>query len=67
MIDKKCKWLLYNVYNLKYKTGTDIIDLPSHQSIRDNNDQKFLMHIFDAASYLVEYYFPLRIEDYSDK
>ena len=67
LIDKKCKWLLYNVYNLKYKTGTDIIDLPSHQSIRDNNDQKFLMHIFDAASYLVEYYFPLRIEDYSDK
>ena len=67
MIDKKCKWLLYNVYNLKYKTGTDIIDLPSHQSIRDNNDQKFLMHIFDAASYLVEYYFPLKIEDYSDK
>ena len=64
LIDKKCKWLLYNVYNLKYKTGTDIIDLPSHQSIRDNNDQKFLMHIFDAASYLVEYYFPLRIEDY---
>lgn len=67
LIDKKCKWLLYNVYNLKYKTGTDIIDLPSHQSIRDNNDQKFLMHIFDAASYLVEYYFPLRIEDYNDK
>ena len=67
LIDKRCKWLLYNVYNLKYKTGTDIIDLPSHQNIRDNNDQKFLMHIFDAASYLVEYYFPLRIEDYSDK
>ena len=61
-VDKRCKWLLYNIYNLKYKTGTDIIDLPSPQKIKDNNDDRFLMHIFDAASYLTEYYFPLKIE-----
>ena len=70
IIDPKCKWLLYNMEELKYKPGTDIIDLPTHQNLRDDNEKRFLMHIFDAASYLVERYFLIRPEGdvvYSDK
>ncbi len=55
-IDKKCKWLLYNINNLRYKEGTSLVDLPTHSQIKNNRSAKFLMHPFDAASYLVEYY-----------
>lgn len=64
IIDSKCKWLLHNVYNLKYKEGSDVIDLPTHNQVKVNRDSKYLMHIFDAASYLVEYYFPIKVEEY---
>lgn len=60
-IDPKCKWLIYNLENLKYKVGTSILDLPSHVQIKNNRDLKFLGHIFDAASYLVDFYFPVRL------
>ena len=60
-VDKRCEKLLYNIYNLKYKPGTDIVDVPSVMSIKNENSLKFLEHPFDAASYLVEYYFPLRL------
>lgn len=59
-IDPKCKKLLFNMYNLKYKTGTDIVDVPTYSQIRSDTSLKFLEHPFDSASYLVEYYFPLR-------
>ena len=58
-IDPKCKKLLYNINNLKYREGTCIIDLPTYHQIKTSNDKKFLGHPFDAASYLVEYYFPI--------
>jgi len=61
-VDPKCEKLLYNIYNLKYKVGTDIVDVPSYTQIKTDNNLKFLEHPFDAASYLVEYYFPLQIE-----
>ena len=61
-VDKRCEKLLYNIYNLKYKPGTDIVDVPSVMSIKNENSLKFLEHPFDAASYLVEYYFPLRLK-----
>lgn len=71
LIDKRCKWLLYNMEELKYKVGTDIIDLPTHQNLRDDNEKRYLMHIFDAASYLVERYFLIKRESgevvYSEK
>ena len=58
-ISPKCKWLLYNVYNLKWKEGIqDKIDLPSPAQIRNNRELNFLGHPFDAASYLVELEFP---------
>jgi PBSX family phage terminase large subunit len=55
-IDPKCEKLLYNIYNLKYKEGTSVIDAPTHHQIKQNRDDKFLMHPFDAASYLTDFY-----------
>ena len=60
-IDKdKCPYLMKNIYNLKYKEGTTIIDAPTIHQIKNDRDKKFLLHIFDAASYLVEYYWKIR-------
>lgn len=50
IISKKCKWLLYNCRNLKFKEGTTIVDLPSVSQMQQNKDMKFLEHPFDAAS-----------------
>jgi len=60
-IDKKCKWLLYNQKNLKFKPGTSIIDIPSIVKMTRNREDKFLGHIFDAASYLTEYYWRIKV------
>lgn len=59
-VDKKCKYLLDNIHNLKYKEGTTIIDAPTIHQIKGDRDKKFLLHIFDAASYLTEYYWRIR-------
>lgn len=59
-ISPKCKWLLYNIDNLKYKEGSSLLDLPSHYQVKTDRKAKFLGHPFDAASYLVEYYWPVR-------
>ncbi len=58
-IDPRCEKLLYNIENLKYREGSSILDLPGYQKIRQQPETKFLGHPFDAASYLVEYYFPI--------
>ena len=63
-VDPKCKWLIYNCYNLKYKVGSDEVDVPTYSAIKTDNQLKFLEHIFDAASYPVEYYDAIAIEDY---
>ena len=60
-IDPKCEKLIYNMQNLKYHPGSSQIDVPTHYQIRKNRELKFLSHPFDAASYLVEFYFPLAI------
>ena len=57
---RKCKYLLKNVYNLKFQEGTSIIDAPTINKIKKDRDKKFLLHIFDAASYLTEYYWRIR-------
>lgn len=59
IVSPKCKRFLYNIYNLKYKAGTTIVDVPSIVQIQKDNNLKFLEHPFDAGSYLVEYYFPI--------
>lgn len=58
-VDKKCEKLLYNIYNLRYREGTSRIDLPTYQQIKQSKELKFLSHPFDAASYLVDFYWPI--------
>ncbi|MBO6088653.1 phage terminase large subunit [bacterium] len=58
-VDKKCEKLLYNIYNLSYQEGTSKIDLPTYQQIKQSKELKFLSHPFDAASYLVDFYWPI--------
>jgi hypothetical protein len=60
-VDKKCEKLLYNIYNLKYKEGSSRIDVPSYQQIKQSKEIKFLMHPLDAASYLVDFYWPITL------
>ena len=60
-IDKqRCKWLLHNMYNLSFVEGTSKVDVPSAKQIKNDRDNKFLEHPFDAASYLVEYFYPIK-------
>lgn len=61
-VDPKCEKFLYNIHNLKYKTGTSIVDIPTPAQIAKDNQLKFLEHPFDAGSYLIEYYFPINSE-----
>lgn len=58
-VDPQCEKLLYNFENLKYLEGSSRLDLPSYYQIKSLPGTKFLGHPFDAASYLVEYYFPI--------
>ena len=64
IVDPKCKWFLYNMQNLKYKIGSSEVEVPTYSQIKGNQELKFLEHPFDAGSYLVEFYFPLAIENY---
>ncbi|MCD7779620.1 MAG: hypothetical protein LUH05_02980 [Candidatus Gastranaerophilales bacterium] len=60
-IDKnKCKWLIHNIYNLAFKEGTSIVNVPTVKQIKNDREAKFLEHPFDAASYLVEYFYPIK-------
>ena len=60
-VDKKCEKLLYNIYNLKYREGSSKIDIPTYQQIKQSKELKFLSHPMDAASYLVDYYWPIKL------
>ena len=60
-IDPKCEKLLYNIYNLHYKEGSSRIDIPTYTQIKQSKELKFLMHPLDAASYLVDYYWPISL------
>ena len=59
---RRCKRILQNVYNLKFKEGTTIVDVPTIHRIKQDRDSKFLEHPFDAVSYLVEYYWRIKTE-----
>ena len=61
-VSKNCKYILQNMYNLRYKEGTSIIDAPTIHQLKQDRDKKFMLHIFDAVSYLVEYYWRIRVE-----
>lgn len=59
LVHPRCKWLIYNMKNLAYKEGTGIIDEASPSQIADDNARLYLGHIFDAASYMVEFFKPV--------
>lgn len=58
-ISLRCKWLIWNCNNLRYKEGTGIIEEPNTNDIKQNAKLKFTKHVWDAASYLVEKYDPI--------
>ena len=58
-ISPKCEKLLYNIYNLRYIEGSSKIDIPTYTQIKQTKELKFLSHPFDAASYLVDFYWPI--------
>ncbi len=60
-VNPRCKWLLHNIRNLKYKEGTTQLDVPSHQQIKTDRNAKFMGHIFDAASYPIEFFYPIKV------
>ncbi len=60
-VSPKCEKLLYNIYNLKYQEGSSKIDLPSFHQIKQAKELKYLMHPFDAASYLIDFYWPISL------
>ena len=60
-VSPKCEKLLYNIYNLKYIEGSSRIDVPSYRQIKQSKELKYLMHPLDAASYLVDYYWPISL------
>ncbi len=59
LVHPQCKWLLYNMKNLKFKEGTSLIDEATPSQIADDNDKLYLGHIFDAVSYMVEFFKPV--------
>lgn len=59
LVHPDCRWLIYNMKNLKYKEGTSIIDEATPSQISDDNDKLYLGHIFDAVSYMVEFFKPV--------
>lgn len=59
LVHPQCKWLVYNMKNLKFKEGTSLIDEATPSQIADDNDKLYLGHIFDAVSYMVEFFKPV--------
>lgn len=59
--DPKCQRCIYNMENLKFKEGTSQIDTPTLKEIQRDPDKKYLSHPFDAVSYLIEYYWAVKV------
>lgn len=59
LVHSRCKRLIYNMKYLRYKEGTSIIDEATPSQIADDNDKLYLGHIFDAVSYMVEFFKPV--------
>lgn len=58
-VHSRCKWLIYNMKKLCFKPGSSIIDAPTPSQIEEDDDKLYLGHIFDAVSYMVEYFKPV--------
>lgn len=57
---KTCPKVIYNIYNLKYQPGTSVLQLPTLKQLAESKDMKALGHMYDAISYLVWRYAPIR-------
>ena len=67
MNPKGCPKLLMNMKELKVVIGTSEFEMPTKTELRNNPDLRFLGHPFDAASYLVNRYWPINplFKDYT--
>lgn len=65
-IHPQCDKLIYNMENLEVKAGTSKPKLPSSKQIEKDERLKYLGHPFDAASYLVASYYPVKTVHYTD-
>lgn len=63
-INPRCKRLIWNCNNLRYKEGTGIIDEPTAEAIKKDPKLKFTKHVWDAASYLIEKYDPIVLKSF---
>jgi PBSX family phage terminase large subunit len=62
MNPETCPRTVYNNRNLKYIEGTSVIWKPSPHDIKNDPTLKFLVHPFDAESYIVERYCPVQLK-----
>ena len=61
--DKRCERTLQCIQNLRYQEGNNKLDIPSAALIaKDKNQKWYSDHAFDAISYMVDYYDPIKIE-----
>lgn len=56
---KTCPKIIYNMQNMRYLPGTSEFYHPSKKELEQDNDVRYLGHMFDAVSYLVERYNPI--------
>ncbi len=54
--------LLHSIENLKFAPGTNVILEPSRTELRRDPNCKFDTHVFDGASYIIWYYFPICLD-----
>jgi hypothetical protein len=59
LVHPRCRRLIYNMTHLRYKDGTNVIDEATPSQISDDDDKLYLGHIFDAVSYMVEFFKPV--------
>jgi hypothetical protein len=45
--------------NLRYKDGSSLIDEATPSQVAQDDEKLYLGHIFDAVSYMVEYFKPI--------
>lgn len=62
----RCKHLISNLENLRWIEGTSDIWEPTTREIQKDRSLKFVKHIYDAASYLVYQYDPIRPVTYAE-
>jgi hypothetical protein len=59
LVHPKCEKLIYNMTNLRYKDGSSLIDEATPSQVAQDDEKLYLGHIFDAVSYMVEYFKPI--------